>query len=84
MPHPPSQPQIPFLDFDGVLHPDAVFMTRKGPILRAEGALFMWAGLLADVLHDFPQVQVVLSTSWVRYLGFSRARSYLPDPLKSV
>lgn len=82
MPHPPTQPKILFLDFDGVLHPDAVFMTQKGPILRAQGTLFMWAGLLADVLYDFPQVRVVLSTSWVRHLGFSRARSYLPDPIK--
>lgn len=82
MPDHTHQPKILFLDFDGVLHPDAVYMTRKGPTLRAEGTLFMWAGLLTDVLHDFPQVRVVLSTSWVRHLGFSRARSYLPEPVK--
>lgn len=76
-------PRILFLDFDGVLHPDAVFMTKKGPTLRAEGSLFMWADLLVEVLEDFPHVQVVLSTSWVRHLGFSRARSYLPTPLKA-
>lgn len=82
-----SQPTTPsrvlFLDFDGVLHPDAVFMTRKGPKLRSDGALFMWADLLVEVLDDFPQVQVVLSTSWARHLGFSRARSYLPASLKA-
>lgn len=25
-----------FLDFDGVLHPDAVYLSRKGPTLRAQ------------------------------------------------
>ena len=30
-----------FLDFDGVLHPDAVFLTRQRPALRSEGELFM-------------------------------------------
>jgi hypothetical protein len=76
-------PKVLFLDFDGVLHPDAVFLTRKGPKLRAEGALFMWAGLLVEVLEDFPHVQVVLSTSWVRHLGFSRAKACLPGPLQA-
>lgn len=76
-------PKVLFLDFDGVLHPDAVFMTKKGPTLRAEGSLFMWADLLMEALEEFPHVQIVLSTSWVRHLGFSRARSYLPAPLKT-
>jgi len=79
---PPANPVL-FLDFDGVLHPDAVFMTQNGPTLRAEGSLFMWSDLLVEALEDFPHVQVVLSTSWVRHLGFSRARSYLPARLKA-
>lgn len=79
----PPPVKVLFLDFDGVLHPDAVFMTRKGPTLRAEGSLFMWADLLVETLEDFPHLQVVLSTSWVRHLGFSRARNYLPAPLKA-
>ncbi|MCF5031022.1 MULTISPECIES: HAD domain-containing protein [Pseudomonas syringae group] len=69
---------ILFLDFDGVLHPDAVFLTRKGPKLRDEGELFMWASLLETVLQEFPNVQIVLSTSWVRNIGFSRAIKRLP------
>ncbi len=75
--------KVLFLDFDGVLHPDAVFMTKKGPTLRAEGSLFMWAELLIEALEEFPHVPIVLSTSWVRHMGFSRARSYLPTPLKT-
>lgn len=74
---------ILFLDFDGVLHPDDVFLTKQGPRLRSEGSLFMWGGLLEDVLSDLPDVRIVLSTSWVRHLGFSRAKKRLPQNLQA-
>jgi len=73
---------ILFLDFDGVLHPDAAFLVKGRPTLKSEGELFMWAPLLIDVLVDFPEVQVVLSTSWARELSFSRACRWLPDELR--
>jgi hypothetical protein len=69
---------ILFLDFDGVLHPDEVYITRGGPKLRCDGELFMWATVLEDILHDFPNVKIVLSTSWVRQLGFAKAKKRLP------
>ena len=73
---------ILFLDFDGVLHPDAAYKTANGHLeLRAEGAFFMWVPYLVDVLADFPKVRIVLSTSWVRQLSFNRARRYLPAQL---
>lgn len=65
---------ILFLDFDGVLHPDAAYLYGKTPRLNADGELFMWANLLVDALADQPDVQIVLSTSWVRLLSFKRAR----------
>lgn len=71
-----------FLDFDGVLHPDAVYLSRQGPILKAEGTLFMWAPILANLLVDFPMISLVLSTSWVRHLGYKRALAYLPRELQ--
>lgn len=74
---------ILFLDFDGVLHPDAVYLVKGRPTLRGEGELFMWAPLLVDVLADCPEVQIVLSTSWARELSFSRARRWLPDPIRA-
>lgn len=74
---------ILFLDFDGVLHPSEVYLERGRPVLRAEGALFMWAPLLEAVLADFPEVRIVLSTSWARELRFSRARRYLPPGLRA-
>ncbi len=73
---------ILFLDFDGVLHPDAVYLQRGRPVLHAEGALFMWAPLLADILSKYPHVQIVLSTSWARHFGFARARDFLPESLR--
>lgn len=78
----PSAPAI-FLDFDGVLHPDCVFrVPGRGLVLRAEGhQLFESAPILEAILSPYPKVQIVLSTSWVRILGFDRTVSRLPAPL---
>jgi hypothetical protein len=32
---------ILYLDFDGVLHPDEVYIVKGKVVLRAEGTLFM-------------------------------------------
>lgn len=65
--------RILFLDFDGVLHPDAVYQPRNRPLeLRAEGELMMYAGILEEILIEHPDVKIILSTSWVRLLGYSR------------
>lgn len=74
---------ILFLDFDGVLHPDAAYLYGKTPRLNADGELFMWANLLVEALADQPNVRIVLSTSWVRLLSFKRARDYLPPVLRA-
>jgi|GEM_PF-856116 len=71
-----------FLDFDGVLHPDAAFRTKRGIQLRAPGELMMHAKTLEIVLQDFPTVRICLSTSWVRLLGYQRARIALPPSLQ--
>ena len=63
---------IVFLDFDGVLHPDAVYKLANKPIeLRAAGQLMMHSQILVDILKPF-DASIVLSTSWVRSLGFSK------------
>lgn len=74
---------ILFLDFDGVLHSDAVYRTRNGLELRAEGSLMMHAPALENLLNDFPTVRIVLSTSWVRMLGFRRAKAALSPGLQA-
>lgn len=73
-----------FLDFDGPLHPDAVYRYRGGRIeLRADGIqLFEYAPILVDILAPFPAVKIVLSTSWVRVLGFDEAKRHLPQELQ--
>ena len=71
-----------FLDYDGVLHPDAVYLSRRGIELRAAGSLFMWSPQLIEALADHPDLRIVLSTSWVRNLGFYRARQALPSELR--
>jgi HAD domain in Swiss Army Knife RNA repair proteins len=73
---------ILFLDFDGVLHPDAAFLDKGRPVLRAEGELFMWTPHLVEALAPHPHIRIVLSTSWVRVRGFNRARNALPEPLR--
>ncbi|UZT80861.1 HAD domain-containing protein [Ectopseudomonas chengduensis] len=75
--------QVVFLDFDGVLHPDSVFLIGKEPKLRGNGQLFMWAPLLTEILMEFPHVKIVLSTSWVRHLGFHRTRNQLPPVIQN-
>ena len=77
-----APPPVLFLDFDGVLHPDEVYLERGRPVLRSSGELFMWAPLLVDALADHPEVRIVLSTSWARVLGFSKARDWLPRTLR--
>lgn len=75
--------RIIFLDYDGVLHPDAAYMYKGKPELRADGALFMWGPHLEQLLSPYPDVKIVLSTSWVRELRFSRAKGYLPPSLQA-
>ena len=71
-----------FLDFDGVLHPNAAFRTKRGIELRAPEELMMHAKTLENVLLDFPEVRICLSTSWGRLLGYGRARAALPTSLQ--
>lgn len=74
---------IIFLDFDGVLHPDAVIKPAKKPIeLRAPGQLMMHTEILENILNPF-DVSIVLSTSWVRSLGFSKTLKKMSPALAS-
>ncbi|RWA52290.1 hypothetical protein AU476_18220 [Cupriavidus sp. UYMSc13B] len=76
-----------FLDYDGVLHPDAAYYvpSKRGSRieLRADGELFMWMPILEGILEPYSNVKIVLSTSWVRELGFSKAKGFLSPRLKS-
>lgn len=78
----PEAPVL-FLDFDGVLHPDLVYRTLGRIILGVDGvALFEWLPVLEEQLAQHAEVQIVLSTSWVRVLGFNRTLRRLPPALR--
>lgn len=60
---------MPYLDFDGVLHPEDVWCRPGWGAYVASPPghrLSKHAALLAGVLAPIPEVQIVLSTSWVR------------------
>lgn len=73
-----------YLDFDGVLHHcDVMNKPDKPPSLDARlGVLFEHAPRLAQALEPFPDVRIVLSTSWVRERSFSFAKRRLPATLQ--
>lgn len=57
----------------------------RGIVLEAgpEHRLFEHAELLASLLQPFPEVRIVLSTSWCLSLkGFDKAKGYLPQSLQ--
>lgn len=78
-----SSNNILFLDLDGVLHPDEVFWTKKSLILRAEGEIMMHANLLIDAIKPL-DVSIIISSSWVKFLGYSRTLKKLPLEIKSL
>jgi hypothetical protein len=78
-----QDPPVLYLDYDGVTHPDRAFVDRHGRIyLRGDGTLFQWANILEGALATSPEVQIVLSTSWVRVRSYSYAKKRLPESLR--
>ncbi len=77
--------QILYLDFDGVLHPDAAYLTRTGiELLHHPGhELFENVPVLEEVLEPYPDVRIVLSTSWILAKGgYSHAKGRLSQGLQ--
>ncbi len=75
-----------YLDYDGVLHHDACFWhPRRGVYLQAGPgySLFQHALLLDELLAPYPNVLIVLSTSWVRIYRCAGAANRLPAGLRS-
>ncbi|WP_233873589.1 HAD domain-containing protein [Paraburkholderia adhaesiva] len=75
-----------YLDFDGVLHPEDVWRRpRTGPYVASPSghALFEHAALLARCLEPYPELRIVLSTSWVRvFRSVSKVARRLPPELR--
>lgn len=74
-----------YLDFDGVLHPEDVRVSRRsGPYVHSPSGreLFEHADLLVAMLEPYPRLKVVLSTSWAQHYGVRRAAARLPEALR--
>lgn len=82
---PKAKNKILFLDFDGVLHPDHVYLVKGKPVLRVDGFnLFEFSDVLIQKLQPYPEVKIVLSTSWVKaFRNFQKVKSFLPIELQS-
>lgn len=80
--------QVLYMDYDAVLHPEAVYWNaRRGTYLAAEleavgHRLFEHAPLLEELLEPYPDLAIVLSTSWAVQHGCARAAKRLPPGLR--
>nr|WP_315593680.1 HAD domain-containing protein [uncultured Cupriavidus sp.] len=77
--------QVLYLDFDGVLHPDSAYRTRSGiELLHHPGhSLFEHVPLLDEMLAPYPDVKIVLSTSWLLIKGgYDHAEARLSPTLQ--
>lgn len=72
-----------YVDYDGCLHCDDVYVSPDRGVYVTRGRLFEHAPALAAVLEGFPAVRLVLSTSWVPQFGFAVAVAQLPSALQA-
>lgn len=76
--------EICYLDFDGVLHDDAVYYSlERGIHVATLGrVLFEWMPILEELLAPHA-TQIVLSTTWVRQRSLEFAKSRLSPALQA-
>lgn len=68
-----------YCDFDHTLHRTDAYRTASGVVPGSPTTpFFEYAGLLERLLLPYPEVVIVLSTSWVEELGVDEARNRLP------
>jgi hypothetical protein len=72
-----------FVDFDGTLHVGNAYIDKNNEITLDSGrTLLEFAPLLAELLAPYPDVEIVLTTSWARRLPEERVIAYLPLELR--
>jgi hypothetical protein len=79
-----GQPVL-YLDFDGTVHHERCFWhPKRGAYLHAPDryALFQHVPLLEALLTPYPDVRIVLSTSWVMRYGCDGAANRLTPALR--
>ena len=81
-----SRDLILYLDYDGVLHHANVEVVPGSiPHIAAPAryTLFQHAPMLEKLLQPYPDVQIVLSTTWAYRYGVELAAARLPPSLRS-
>ena len=75
---------ILYLDFNGVLHDSQVMRNRKRGLYLAnpDKKFFEWMPLLDELVTPYPDLKIVLSTSWVRAVDFDTAKYELSPTLR--
>jgi hypothetical protein len=72
-----------FVDFDGTLHVGNAYIDDADEITLDTGRpLLEFSPLLAALLEPYPDVKIVLTTSWARRLPAERVIAYLPPELR--
>jgi HAD domain in Swiss Army Knife RNA repair proteins len=76
--------KICYLDYDAVLHDGNVLRNRsRGMYINTPGRIFFeWMPILEELLTPYPDLKIVLSTTWVRELGFDAAKHELSAALR--
>jgi len=74
-----------YLDFDGVLHPEDVWIDQGTPYVRSPSGhvLFENAPALESLLQPYPHLKIVLSTTWVRRFRYRGAANFLLPALRT-
>lgn len=85
---PASAEVLLYLDLDGVVQHEAVYWhPRRGPFISPAQApgrtLFEWLPQLEVALLPFPEVALVLSSTWCIRPGFGKALKNFPPALRS-
>jgi len=75
---------ICYLDYDAVLHDGNVLRNRtRGMYIKTPGRIFFeWMPILDELLAPYPDLKIVLSTTWVRELGFNETKHELLPSLR--
>jgi hypothetical protein len=76
--------KICYLDYDAVLHDGNVLRNRtRGLHIKTPGRTFFeWMPILDGLLAPCPELKIVLSTTWVREIGFNEAKHELSPALR--
>lgn len=83
-----SADAVLYLDLDGVVHHEAVVWHPGRGISMSESIapghiLFEWIHHLEEALRSFPQVALVLSSTWCVRVGYMNTLKRLPETIRA-